>query len=88
MVVVQSDRYNRSRLRTVIVVALTSNTRLASIPGNVSIPADVSGLSGDSVANVTQVAAIDRLDAVERVGTLPAWLVDLIDDGLRRVLTL
>ncbi len=88
VVVVQSDRYNESRLRTVIVVALTSNARLASMPGNVSVAAALSGLPEDSVVNVTQVATIDRDDVVERVGALPAWLVDLIDDGLRRVLTL
>ena len=86
--VVQSDRYNESRLRTVIVVALTSNARLVSMPGNVSVAAALSGLPEDSVVNVTQVATIDRDDVVERVGALPAWLVDLIDDGLRRVLTL
>jgi mRNA interferase MazF len=88
VVVIQSDRYNESRLRTVIVAARTNETRLPSMPGNVSVAADLSGLPEDSVVNVTQVATIDRDDVVERVGILPAWLVDLIDDGLRRVLTL
>lgn len=88
MLVVQSDRYNESRLRTVIVVVLTTNARLAAMPGNVIVPAAVSGLPEDSVANVTQVATIDRDDAVEWAGTLPDWLLELVDDGLRRVLTL
>ena len=35
VLVVSSDRYNRSRIGTVIVTALTSNMRLAAAPGNV-----------------------------------------------------
>ncbi|CAN5529549.1 type II toxin-antitoxin system toxin endoribonuclease MazF6 [soil metagenome] len=88
VIVVQSDHYNDSRLRTIIVVALTANTRLVAMPGNVAVAADLSGLPEDSVANVTQVATIDRDDAVERIGALPAWLVEQVDDGLRRVLAL
>jgi mRNA interferase MazF len=34
-VVVQSDRLNHSRIRTVVIVAITSNLVLADAPGNV-----------------------------------------------------
>ncbi len=88
VVIVSDDRYNASRLRTVTVVALTSNMRRAAQPGNVAIPSDVSGLDRASVANVTQVATVDIGDLAERVGALPAWVVEQIDDGLRRVLAL
>jgi len=86
--VVSSDRYNASRLRTATVVAMTRNTRLAALPGNVSIPASISGLPHDSVANVTQVATLDRETFVERVGHLPDWLVEQVSEGLRRALAL
>jgi mRNA interferase MazF len=88
VLVVGDDRYNRSRLKTVTVVVLTSTARLASLPGNVSISAEVSGLDRDSVANVTQVVTVDREVLEERVGALPQWVLSQIEDGLRRALGL
>lgn len=83
---VQSDRFNASRLRTVIVVVLTTNLRLAAMPGNVALPAAVTGLPHDSVANVTQVATLDREELADLVGTVPAPLLEQIDRGLTLVL--
>jgi mRNA interferase MazF len=88
VVIVQSNAFNRSRIRTVVAVVLTSNLRLAEAPGNVLIPASDSGLPKDSVANVSQVITVDRTFLIERYGRLPAHLVRSIDDGLRLVLSL
>jgi mRNA interferase MazF len=88
VLVVSDDRYNRSRIQTVTVVVLTSTARLASLPGNVAIPAEVSGLDRESVANVTQLATVDRDVLEERVGALPRWVVTQVEDGLRRALSL
>jgi mRNA interferase MazF len=87
VLIVSDDRFNASRLRTVTVVVLTTNQRLAALPGNVTIPAELSGLPEESVANVTQIATVDRaaLDDVT-VGALPAWLLTKVDDGLRLAL--
>lgn len=88
VLVVSDDRYNASRLQTVTVVVLTSTARLAALPGNVAVAAELSGLEKDSVVNVTQVATIDR-DALEhRAGQVPTWLMTQVDDGLRRALAL
>lgn len=84
----EGDRYNASGLRTVTVVTLTSNPQRAAQPGNVTISAEIPGAERDSVANVTQVATIDIADLVERVGTLPTWVLEQIDAGLRRALSL
>ncbi|HWF55411.1 MAG TPA: type II toxin-antitoxin system PemK/MazF family toxin [Solirubrobacteraceae bacterium] len=88
VLVVSADQYNRSRLRTVTVVVVTSTTQLAGIPGNVAVPADISGLPNNSVVNVTQVATIDRGALEERIGALPDWLLTQIDAGLERALGL
>lgn len=88
VLVVSGDRYNASRLATVSVVVLTSTMGLAALPGNVTVPADVSTHPKDSVVNVTQLATIDRAQLEERVGDLPPWLMEQIDDGLRRALAL
>lgn len=88
VVVVQADTYNRSRLRTVVVVAVTTNARLAAAPGNVAVGAGVAGLHRDSVVNVTQMAAVDLDELLEPIGDLPPWLLEQVDQGLRRVLDL
>jgi mRNA interferase MazF len=88
VIIVQSNPFNRSRIRTVIAVVLTSNLRLAEAPGNVLVPASDSSLPKDSVANVSQVITLDRPFLTERCGRLPAHLIKSIDDGLRLVLSL
>lgn len=88
VLIVSADPYNRSDLRTVTVVVVTTNATLAAVPGNVMLPADLSGLNADSVVNVTQIATIDRSALDERVGALPDWLSSQIDAGLTRALAL
>jgi mRNA interferase MazF len=88
VLLISADQYNRSELRTVTVVVLTSNVQLAALPGNVTVPADVAGLDADSVVNVTQIATIDRGALEQRVGALPDWLMAQVDAGLGRALAL
>ncbi|MGQ0577179.1 MAG: type II toxin-antitoxin system PemK/MazF family toxin [Pseudonocardia sp.] len=88
VLVVQSDPFNRSALRTVVVAAVTTNLRLAAMPGNVFLAAPTGGLSEDSVVNVTQLVAVDRQFLDSRLGTLPQHLLDDVERGLRRLLRL
>src|ERR1700716_325888 len=70
VVIVQGDSFNASRISTAVVVPLTSNQGLAAAPGNVALPATVTRLPKDSVANVSQIIAIDRALLTDRVGHL------------------
>lgn len=88
VLVVQSDAFNRSRLRTVIAVVLTTNLRLVEAPGNVLIPARVSGLPKDSVANVSQLLTLDRDFLIERAGRVRGQPMQDLENGLRLVLDL
>ena len=88
VVIIQSDSFNRSRLRTIIAVVLTSNIRLAEAPGNLLIPASESGLPRDSVANVSQVITVDRNFLTEKAARLPSKSLRSIEEGLRLVLDL
>ena len=88
VVIVQSDAFNRSRLRTVIAVVLMTNLRLLDAPGNVLIPAKASGLPKDSVANVAQVITVDRDFLLERAGKLRGQPLKDLENGLRLVLGL
>jgi mRNA interferase MazF len=88
VLIISADPYNRSNLRTVTVAVLTTNVKLAALPGNISLPADIIGLEADSVVNVTQIATIDRASLDERIGALPDWLTAQVDAGLTRALAL
>lgn len=88
VLVISADAYNASKLDTVTVVVLTGTGRLAALPGNVSVPAELTGLPHDSVVNVTQVATVDRDVLEERIAVLPDWLLAQTDAGLARALGL
>jgi mRNA interferase MazF len=88
LIIVQSEPFNRSRLRTVIAVVLTTNLRLVDAPGNVLIPAKAAGLRRDSVANVSQLVTIDRDFLLEKSGRIRGQLLKDLDRGLRLVLGL
>ena len=87
-VVVSSDRFNRSRISTVVVSAITSNLRLAAAPGNVELSAGEAGLDRDCIINVSQTLVVDRSRLGEQVGTLDAATMHRVDSGLRLVLDL
>ena len=77
---------NRSRAATAVCVPLTSNLRWADGPGNVLLMASVTGLPRDSVANVSQIVALDRTLLEDRVGRIPRAKIDLLLAGLDVVL--
>lgn len=86
VVVVQGDTFNRSSIRTVVCIPVTGNLKWAATPGNVPLTARQSGLQRDSVANVSQVTALDRSALTERVGKLSQLKMDLVLSGLNVVL--
>ena len=86
VVVVQGDPFNRSAIRTVVSVALTSTIRWADAPGNVRLSARSTGLSRGSVANVSQMVTLDKTLLTERVGKLSRAKVDLVLSGIDVVL--
>jgi len=67
---------------------LSTTTALTVLPGNVLIPADVSGVPHDSIADVTQVATIDRTVSGERVVVLLNWCSRRSMPALQQVLGL
>jgi mRNA interferase MazF len=78
VVIVQGDHLNRSKLQTIVCVPLTSNLAWAEAPGNVLLTTRDTGLPKDSVANASQLVAVDRELLTERCGRLSArnlWLV-------------
>src|SRR3970282_2912244 len=67
--ILQHDRFNRSRLNTVVVVAITSKLRYATLPGNVRLRKGEGNLPKPCVINVTQLQTIDRAYLAQKIGT-------------------
>jgi mRNA interferase MazF len=86
VLVVQSNRFNESRIQTVVVAAITSNLLLAEAPGNVRVGTTDSGLPRRSVVNVSQLVTLSREYLERRASVLPAAVMNDVAAGLRLVL--
>jgi mRNA interferase MazF len=88
VLIVQSDPFNESRLNTVTVAVLTGSMELAAAPGNVPLSTRASGLSKESVVNVSQIITIDRSLLYEYIHALSPRKMAQVDRGLRLALVL
>jgi mRNA interferase MazF len=82
-VVVQDDVFNRSRITTTVVCALTSNLHRANEPGNVLLDAGEGGLPRASVVVVSQVDAVEKSSLGEKLGALSPARVEQVLAGMR-----
>jgi len=87
-IVVQTDKVREPRVRSFLVVPLTSRLHLEGLPGNVRLSRGDTRLPKASVANVYDVQKVLRPDFMERLGAVSADRLDEIADGLRLVLDL
>jgi mRNA interferase MazF len=87
-VVVQTDKVREPRVRSFLVVPLTSRLHMDGLPGNVRLDKAETRLPKTSVANVYDVQKVLSIDFLERVGVLPTQRLTAITDGLRLVLDL
>lgn len=88
VLIVQSNEFNESAIRTSICAAITSNMRLAGAPGNVRVTRRASGLPQESVVNVSQLLTLDKRLLTGKVGRLPAESLRDVDAGIMLVLAL
>ena len=86
VVVVQGNHLNRSRIATVVCVPLTSNLKWAQAPGNVLLTAKAAGLPRDSVANASQIVAVDRAFLTEHVARLSTRKLAQVMTGIDVIL--
>jgi|ERR1035437_2085573 mRNA interferase MazF len=88
IVIIQANDFNRSNLSTVVGVVITTNLRLANMPGNIEISPRQSGLMYDSVINTTQIVTANKIDLLEYVGALPESKMEQLERALSVVLDL
>jgi len=86
VLIIQSDSFNRSGISTVICAVITSNTDLASLPGNLLLEKSISSLEKTSVVNFSQIATLDKTDLTEHVAMLPKFMLEKVNSCLRLVL--
>jgi mRNA interferase MazF len=86
VLIVQSNLFNSSGIRTVVVAVITSNLTLADAPGNVRIGKTDSGLSKPSVVNVSQLLTVDRAILKQRMRTLNSEAMSKVNEGLKLLL--
>jgi mRNA interferase MazF len=86
VLVVQGDSLNHSRIATAVCVPLTSNLKWGDAPGNVVLKAKSTGLSKDSVANLSQIVALDKTALTERAGRISRQQLQVVFAGLDIVL--
>jgi mRNA interferase MazF len=82
-VVVQDDVFNHSRIATVVVCALTSNSRRSNEPDNVVLEVGEGNLPKPSVVVVSQVYSVEKARLGERIGSLSDTRVEQILAGPR-----
>ncbi len=85
-VVIQNNVFNASQIRTVVVIALSSNLKRAAAPGNVVLDKGEANLPRQSVVNVSQIFTIDKTQLDEYIGTLSAKRVREILNGIKLVI--
>lgn len=81
--VLQDDVFNRSRIETVIVCALTSNLSRMHEPGNVLLDEGEGNLPRRSVIVVSRVSSVNKGALGRYIGSLSARRVEQALDGLR-----
>jgi mRNA interferase MazF len=84
-VVIQNNMFNHSRLRTVLVCALTSNLKRAEAPGNVLLEAGEANLPKQGVVVVSQVITVDKRQLGEYIGSVSPKRIRQILEGLRLI---
>jgi len=85
VVIIQNDLFNRSSISTAICAVITSNMKLAQMPGNIILEKGISGLEKTSVINFSQIATIDRSRLIKLNSMLPKYFIEKINDSIRYV---
>ena len=88
VLIIQDNSFNRSRIQTVIVASITSNSALGEAPGNVYLNKEESGLPKNGVINISQISTIDKRRLLEKVGVLTRLTISEVNIGLEMILNL
>ena len=80
--VIQNNLFNRSRINTVVVCALTSNLKRAKAPGNVLLTDGEANLPKRSVVNISQIITVNKLQLDEYIGSISKKRIKEVLEGI------
>lgn len=87
-VVVQDDLFNHSRIDSLVVCALSTNLKMAALPGNVLLEPGEANLEKPSVVVVSKISAAKKSQLGGYIGTLDGLRIKQILAGIRFLQTL
>ena len=82
VIILQNDVLNESKLKTVLVLPLTTNTVYAELPNNMLLEKNLTGLPKDSVTQPHLLIHVNKQRLLEKVTRLQKPLMDKIMDGV------
>ena len=82
-VVIQNNIFNRSKINTVVICALTSNLKRAKAPGNIPLSKGEANLNKNSVVNISQIITVDKSDLIKKIGSLSPPRIGQIIEGVK-----
>jgi len=85
-VVIQNNIFNRSRINTVVMCALTTNLKRAKSPGNVLLGIGEANLPKQSVVNVSQIFTVEKSQLDEYIGAVSRRRISEILKGVNLVI--
>ena len=88
MLILQSNAFNRSSIATCIGATITSNLKLARMPGNLLLHSRDSGLKKDSVVNLSQITTFDKHQLIEWIGDLSQKSLRDIKENIKYILSI
>jgi mRNA interferase MazF len=86
VLVIQDNNFNESRIRTVVIIPLTTNFCLRDAPGNILIEKAESGLAEDAIIMIPQIHAIDRRKFIEKISKVSREIMEQVELGVKLVL--
>lgn len=82
-IVIQNNLFNASKIKTVVVCALTSNIKRAQAPGNVLLNQGEANLPKKSVVNISQIYTVNKNDLAEKIGKVSEKKFNEIYEGIK-----
>ena len=86
-VIIQNDLLNKSKIQTTVVALLTSNLKLAQVPGNIRLKKGIANLPKSSVVVVSQITTVAKSRLMEKIGTLSKEKLAQVIEGSRRIIS-
>ena len=85
-VIIQNNVFNSSLIKTVVVCSLSSNLKLAAVPGNILLEPGEANLPDQRVVKISQIFTVEKKQLIDKIGTLSLERVEQILEGIELII--